>query len=92
MLLANIDTRKEDFHVVGKDYQEAPEYIEDCPKDTTESVQIDTVLILPWLFFLCFSIIWNIILMINAILLSNIMIMRYLFTLLHVIHLICNPI
>ena len=47
LLLANIDTRKEDFHVVGKDYQEAPEYIEDCPKDTTESVQIDTVLILP---------------------------------------------
>ena len=42
LFLANIDTRKEEFKMGGEDYQEPPEYIDDCSEDTAE-VQSDSI-------------------------------------------------
>ena len=44
LFLANIDTGKEELDKAGQDYQEEPEYIDDC--DTTGSVLSDPVSLL----------------------------------------------
>ena len=45
LFLANIDTIEE-FNDAGKDYNESPEYIDECSKNTIDSVQRDPVILL----------------------------------------------